>query len=109
MSICLRVVPFDAATCPAETSGRTPSGCPTPQDRPPGVSRSNTEHHIRSKGPKALFRALRPAAPRPEKELTMPVNQDLRCQLEADVSLAVVCFGDELQAGASRPLEFLRA
>src|SRR5438874_3627571 len=82
---------------------------PTPHDRPPGVARSNTEHHIRSKGPKTLFRVLRPAAPRLEKEWAMPVNQGVRCQLEADVSLAVVCFGDELKTGARSTLEFLDA
>ena len=39
----------------------------------------------------------------------MPVNQGVRCQLEADVSLAVVCFGDELKTGARSTLEFLDA
>jgi len=39
----------------------------------------------------------------------MPTNQDLRCQLETDVSLAVVCFGDELKTGAKTTAEFLDA
>ena len=39
----------------------------------------------------------------------MPSNQDLRCQLETDVSLAVVCFGDELKTGVRSTLQFLDA
>lgn len=37
----------------------------------------------------------------------MPTNQDLRCLVEADISLAVVCFGDELKTGAMSTMDFL--
>ncbi len=39
----------------------------------------------------------------------MTTNQDLRCQVETDISLAVVCFGNELKTGARSTAEFLDA
>jgi len=37
------------------------------------------------------------------------MNHTVRCQVETDVSLAVVCFGDELKTGAKTTAEFLDA
>src|SRR6266568_9052401 len=39
----------------------------------------------------------------------MTTNQDLRCQVETDISRAVVCFGNELKTGARSTAEFLDA
>jgi hypothetical protein len=39
----------------------------------------------------------------------MSIKRGLRCQLEADISLAVVCFGDELKTGVKSTTDFLDA